>query len=158
MRVWRISDFANLNGDGGRVAAARWNSAGRPLVYLSEHPALALLESLVHIEADPDDLPDTYQLLEVDIPDTTASEERTVRSLEREGEWRTDFAITRRIGDAWLAAGASALLRVPSVILPKSTNVLLNPMHADAKAVRIVEATQPAYDRRLFAPAGAGRR
>lgn len=35
-------------------------------------------------------------------------------------------------GDQWLAGGATALLAVPSVIVPEETNVLLNPRHADA--------------------------
>ena len=69
MRLWRISNHADLSGEGGRVVGGRWHSRGRPVVYLAEHPALALVENIVHLEIDPDDLPDTYQLIEVDLPD-----------------------------------------------------------------------------------------
>jgi RES domain-containing protein len=152
VRLWRISDFPDLSGDGGRRAAARWNSAGHPVVYTSEHPALALLENLAHIEAEPNDLPDTYQLLEIDVADDIAAEVIDARHLSKtNAHWRSDLATTRALGDEWLVGQRTALLRLPSVILPKSTNLLLNPAHADAQRARIVEVTRPAYDPRLFA-------
>ena len=152
MRLWRISDYTDLNGEGGRYAAARWNSRGRPIVYLAEHPALALLENLAHLEAGPDDLPDTYQLLEVEAPDAIAAQEVDDMQLSKiNADWRSDLALTRRLGDDWLAGGKTALLHVPSVILPKAANVLLNPSHTDAASVKVVGVTRPAYDRRLFA-------
>ncbi len=151
MRLWRISDFADLSGEGGRIAGGRWHSRGRPIVYLSEHPALALLENLVHLEIDSDDLPDTYQLIEVAVPDDVEMDELDPGKLTKaNNKWRNDLAFTRAQGDAWLIAGRTALLRLPSVVLPKATNVLLNPAHKDAKRARIVGTTQPPYDRRLF--------
>jgi RES domain-containing protein len=33
------------------------------------------------------------------------------------------------IGDAWLAAGASGLLLVPSAIIPFEQNALINPLY-----------------------------
>jgi RES domain-containing protein len=151
VRLWRISDFADLTGEGGRRAAARWNSAGRPIVYLAEHPALALLENLAHLELGPDEIPDTFQLIEVEAPDDIGVETIDAAELSTtNADWRSDLRFTRARGDDWLKVGRTALLRVPSVILPKATNVLLNPAHADAKRLRVVEVTKPAYDRRLF--------
>lgn len=152
MRLWRISDFASLDGAGGRLVDGRWHSRGRPIVYLSEHPALSLVETMVHLDVDPDDLPDSYQLLEVDLPDAAAADERTEAFLAAGNTgWRADLAFTRSVGDAWLASGNATVLRVPSVVVPKSANLLLNPAHPDSKRARIVEITRPAYDRRLFA-------
>jgi RES domain-containing protein len=129
------------------------------VVYLAEHPALALLENLVHMEGDPDDLPDTYQLLEVNVPDASAREQKTPAALEQaNANWRKDLRFTRMCGDQWLAGMSAALFLVPSVILPKSTNALFNPAHPDAETASIVDITRPAYDRRLFAPSeGTGR-
>ena len=67
MQVWRISAFADLSGRGGLTYAARWNHRGTPIVYASDHVSTALLEMLVH--ADLELLPDTYQLLEIVIPE-----------------------------------------------------------------------------------------
>jgi RES domain-containing protein len=159
VRLWRISNYADLSGEGGRRRSGRWHSSGRPVVYLAEHPALALLEDLVHLEGDVDDLPDTYQLLEIDVPgDIAISTVDAAHLDETDAEWRRDLAATRALGDDWLRAGHTALVRVPSVILPKSTNVLLNPAHADTHRVKVAEVTRPAYDRRLFGPARAAVR
>ena len=65
MRLWRISNHVDLSGEGGRRAAGRWSHQGRRVVYLAEHPALAMLETLVHLEVDVEDLPSTYRLIEV---------------------------------------------------------------------------------------------
>jgi len=64
--------------------------------------------------------------------------------------WRSDGALTRKLGDAWLQARRSALARVPSAILPEIWNVLLNPGHEDARLVRMVKTTRAEYDPRLI--------
>ena len=70
MVLWRISNYADLRGMGGLRAPGRWHYAGQPIVYLAEHPALALLEILVHMEiAGVGQLPDRYQLLRVEVRD-----------------------------------------------------------------------------------------
>jgi RES domain-containing protein len=151
VRLWRISDFADLSGEGGRIAGGRWHTRGRLIIYLSEHPALALLENLVHLEIDADDLPDAFQLIEVDVPDAVEVTDLDAGKLAKaNANWRSDVSSTRGQGDAWLSGGRTALLRVPSVVLPKSQNVLLNPGHRDAKRARIVGTTRPPYDRRFF--------
>ena len=66
MILWRISNHADLNGLGGVHRSGRWHFAGVPVVYLSESPALALLEVMVNFDLAPDELPADYQLLEVD--------------------------------------------------------------------------------------------
>lgn len=151
MRLWRISNHADLKGEGGRIVDGRWHTRGRSVVYLAEHPALALVENLVHLEIDANDLPESYQLIEVEAPEDIAAEAIDAAQLSKANAgWRSDLAFTRKLGDDWLKGGRTALLRVPSVILPKSANALLNPAHADAARVRIVAVTRPPYDRRLF--------
>lgn len=150
MRLWRISDFADLSGQGGLLADGRWHSRAHRIVYLADHPASALLEVLVHLEVDADELPDTFQLLAVDAPDDVPSE-----TLDRAGlpdDWAQDFAATRRLGDGWLAAATSPLLQVPSAIVPATFNWLLNPLHPDAASVTIDAATRVWFDPRLFGP------
>ena len=62
---WRISNYADLQGIGGTKVAGRWHNRGIPIVYFADSQALALLETLVHIE-DMNDVPDSYQLLKVE--------------------------------------------------------------------------------------------
>jgi RES domain-containing protein len=155
MRLWRISNFADLSGEGGRRAEGRWHERGRPVVYLAEHSALALLEVIVHLEIDPDDLPKNYQLLEIEVADAVSVEEFSRSDLDRQAPgWEFDAQISRRLTTPWFVQQRSALLRVPSVVVPRASNFLLNPLHLDAAKVEIITATRAEYDQRLFLAAG----
>lgn len=46
MILWRISNFATLDGAGAKLNPARWNSFGNAVVYAADHAASALLEML----------------------------------------------------------------------------------------------------------------
>jgi RES domain-containing protein len=58
--------------------------------------------------------------------------------------------MTRRIGDEWLASLETPLARVPSAIMPRTWNYLLNPEHPGAKQVQIAEVIKERFDNRLF--------
>ena len=58
-------------------------------------------------------------------------------------------------GDAWLASRRSAMLSVPSVIVPESRNLLLNVAHPDAERARIASIRPFAFDERLWRPGDA---
>jgi RES domain-containing protein len=147
LALWRISNFRSLSGDGGLRYSARWHTAGRPIIYLAASAAGALLEVLVHLELSEDELPSAYTLLRVEAPADIAVEEL---SAGRGDAWKTDLALSRRAGDAWLRAGKTALARVPSAILPDTWNYLLNPLHPETKRVRIAAATKASFDARLL--------
>ena len=148
MRFWRISDFADLSGQGGVLDAGRWHSIGRPVVYLSDHPASALLEIIVHLEVDPEELPDSFQLLTVEAPDDVAFD--VVEAATIPEEWRASPDSTQGIGTRWLDEARTALLRVPSAIVPFAWNWLLNPAHRDMPRLGIANIARVAFDPRLF--------
>ena len=57
---------------------------------------------------------------------------------------------TRAIGDIWLREARSAVLAVPSVIVPGEHNYLLNPSHPGFRKI-VVSAPEPfAFDSRLL--------
>lgn len=56
----------------------------------------------------------------------------------------------RTAGDGWIASGATALLLVPSVIVPDEYNVLINPRHGDAAAITSTIIKRWIYDPRFF--------
>lgn len=142
MRVWRVSRaaFADLSGEGARLYGGRWNSPGRPVVYTAENPALAILEVRVHLDLEPDLIPDDYVLVEIDISDSEIAELDTIPENPR------------AFGDEWLARAEAPILKAPSFIAPRSFNLLINPAHSGASEIRIV-GTQPFdFDRRLWLP------
>lgn len=53
--------------------------------------------------------------------------------------WRASGALpaTRAIGDAWVARGESAVLQVPSRVVPEESNYLIDPRHPDMERVRL---------------------
>ena len=145
--LWRISNHRSLTGEGGLKYAARWHTAGRRIVYLAESPAGALVEALVHLELEEDDLPRSYTLLRVRVPESLTIKQISVPKGE---DWKTRHDLSRRLGDAWLAGMMSALARVPSAILPNTTNYLLNPLHQDARKISILESARAEFDPRLL--------
>ncbi|WP_137938663.1 RES family NAD+ phosphorylase [Chitinivorax sp. B] len=152
LTLWRISNYADLAGKGGLIGPARWHSKGRPIVYLATSPASALLETLVHLEVNSlAALPRNYQLLQVTVPDHVS-----IASLDQDiltDDWREQTLLTRSIGDQWLRQGASALLYVPSAIVPHTQNMLMNPLHPDTNRCVILSAQRYPFDNRLLPPA-----
>ena len=148
MTLWRISNHTDLKGLGGLHAAGRWHSQGREVVYLAESPAGALLEALVHFDLAPEDVPQAFTLLEVAVEAKVRAEALDEAALPE--DWVQDTALTRQLGDEWLIRQRSALLKVPSAVVPKSYNYLFNPKHGDARKARIVSVTQQPYDARLL--------
>lgn len=153
MILWRISNYADLSGAGGLIHHGRWHNRGRPVVYLAESAAGALLEVLVHVEAaHPGELPAHYQLLEIEVPDDGSITDAGLPDGSPLSEgWQTDFVATRRCGDAWLASASSLLLRVPSAVVGRTDNFLLNPLYPDVRSCRIISAARYPFDERLLA-------
>jgi len=147
--LWRISNYADLNGMGGLKASARWHTKGHRIVYLSTTPASALLEILVHLEIEKGHLPRSYKLLEIHVPDDAGIEKVESWATLPKG-WPKKQAATREIGNQWLSRNSSALLQVPSALVPHTSNFLLNPLHKDAARVLIVSVSKQTLDRRLL--------
>lgn len=144
MILWRISRHRDLSGAGGLRAPGRWHDMGQPVVYLAESAASAFLEVCVHTAAN--DVPPDFTLLRIEAMGVRT---QAIRSGDLPGGWQWQSELTRRLGTDWLRKKATALLRVPSAIVPETSNFLLNPMHADAQKVKIAEAFRYPFDVRL---------
>jgi RES domain-containing protein len=143
MIAWRLCrrPHADLSGEGARLFGGRWNSSGRPVVYLAEHPALAALEVRIHLDLPFELLPVDFVLMRVVVPDDP-------------GTVFDAAAATVATGDTWLCEARSATLRVPSVLIPHSWNVLLNPAHPDSAQALVREIEPFGFDPRLWQPLG----
>ena len=147
MILYRVSNHADLTGKGGELGDGRWHTRqlGRRIVYLSDHPALCLLEILVHVELE-DEMPDTYQLLSVDVPN------HLIESLDSDllpADWYINTAATQRIGNSWLTDMKGGLL-VPSVIVPLGKNCLLNPLLPEIANLKPNVLGRFPFDKRLL--------
>jgi len=140
--AWRLcrAPFAALTGDGARRYGGRWNRPGRAVVYAASSAALAVLEVRVHLDLPPDLLPDDYLLLTIDLRDL---------AIEEVAALPVDPAT---FGDAWLREQRSPVLQVPSLIVPESPNLLLNPAHPAAARASVIARRRFVFDQRLWLP------
>ena len=148
--LWRISRHDDLHGVGGELADGRWHTAakGKRIVYLSEHPALALVEVLANLKGNPRLFPDAYRMMKIEVLKPVWSAAKDCGPLPE--DWCSALARTRELGDTWLTARTSALLKVPSAPAPESFNYLLNPLHPDAIGLEVDWTKWVTYDKRLF--------
>jgi RES domain-containing protein len=144
MILWRISRHRDLAGVGGIRAPGRWHYAGQPEVYLAENPAAALLEVCVHTTAN--DVPPDFTLLRIEAPEAKV---QLIKVSELPSGWQSRLEVTRDLGTAWLKNKETALLQVPSAIVPATTNFLLNPAHPDAKRLRVTDVFSYPFGARL---------
>ncbi|HLW32551.1 MAG TPA: RES family NAD+ phosphorylase [Aequorivita sp.] len=151
MRIYRVAKTVyidDLSGEGSRLYGGRWNRIGEPMIYFSNHLSLCLLEILVHVDFG--QLPLDYSYMEVDIPDSSI---KTVQSLEFiKPTWHTEEAGVQlqMIGSTWLKKRESLALEVPSAVLRKEYNVLINPLHKDFKKLKFIEIEKMDFDPRLL--------
>jgi RES domain-containing protein len=146
--LWRVSNYATLDGVGGLYVSGRWHTKGHPVVYCTLNPATALLEILVHMEIDAEDRPERFQMLKIEGPDTLSVEEIKPGALP--SNWVEDIAFTQNLGDGWLSEAGSLLLKVPSVLVPETWNVVVNPRHAEASLLKVTMRYEHPFDARLF--------
>ena len=154
-RIWRISNYADLEGRGGLRAGQRWHTRGRRVVYCAPSPAAAILETLAHFEIDSiADLPSSYQLLSIEFPDSVRRTCVELKGLPRDWLDARQLATTREIGDRWLAEARYPGLEVPSALAPETWNVLLNPLLLEGTGIRIAGIARYPFDPRLFKVVG----
>ncbi|MDW5265143.1 MULTISPECIES: RES family NAD+ phosphorylase [Acidobacteriaceae] len=148
MILWRVSNYQSLDGVGGLYVSGRWHTKGHPVVYCTLNPATALLETLVHIEIDSEDRPERIQVLRIEGPESLSIEKVEADSLSP--NWAEDINATQAIGDRWLSEKRSLLLQVPSVLVPETWNVLVNPQHVEVNLLKIIAMYEHPFDSRLF--------
>ena len=147
MRFYRIADSRHSpeTGEGARLHGGRWNSPGRAVIYACETMTGAMLEKLVHTNGR---MPKHQVGVTYEAPNALKA---IAVEPEAVPDWSTaDMIASRAAGDAWLAAGESAILRVPSVVFSVERNVLLNPGHADFAKIKVVSVEPVRWDDRLF--------
>ncbi len=153
--VWRIAaDTAtypadDLSGNGAKATGGRWNARGQAVVYASTSRALACLETVVHLAAG--GLPFNRYLVEISIPGPVwaAARRETAESLPVGWDAEPASLTSVGVGGAWIAGCESAVLVVPSVVVPEEFNVLINPGHLGAAGVVCRKVRKWVYDGRL---------
>ena len=147
--AWRIVAerwaAAAFDGEGARRYGGRWNSPGRPAIYLAGSRALAALETLVHMSPAVA-AQQQFIRFEVRIP------KALVRAISLEEQECSPHISpdTQNAGDRWLAEGKGLAVAVPSAVIPEEPNYLLNPAHSRFSQIMIGKPEPFAFDPRLI--------
>ncbi|OLO03228.1 RES family NAD+ phosphorylase [Salinicola socius] len=129
-----------FDGEGARLFGGRWNSPGRACVYVAGSESLALLEIMVHLENYR--LLNAYTLVRLTLP---ADSILRVGMDDLPENWRETPAPaeTAELGDGWLTSGQSLALALPSIVVPRELNYMLNPKHPLFEQVVAMAETLP---------------
>jgi RES domain-containing protein len=126
MKVYRISKcqyIDDLSCTGAANYSGRWHSKGIHILYTAASPSLALLESVAHIS---NIIVSFFCMICLDVPEDKIYE---IKVIDLPDNWYTnpfpDFL--KSYGDRFIAENKFFGLKVPSVIMPEESNILLNP-------------------------------
>lgn len=136
-----------FSGEGSRRVGGRWTPAGYPAVYTASSIALTVLETLVHVDSA---IMPKHLVIRVDVP--AAVDITSLTASDLPADWRETPAPAslQQIGRDWLDANETALLQIPSVVVPQESNVIINPLHADFAKLEIGEPDSFSIDTRLL--------
>jgi RES domain-containing protein len=90
-------------------------------------------------------------LVQIDIPDEVwkARTELDLPNAPVGWDALPEGMVSLSFGDSWLASAASAILLVPSIVVPEEQNILINPEHPDATLIKAIKVRKWLYDSRF---------
>jgi RES domain-containing protein len=150
--AWRLVKWKRrrsaFDGEGARIVGGRWNLPGSTVVYASGSLALAALETFVHLGHAAVDL--SFAAIRIEIPANVLIEQVAHKDLPP--RWRSEPPLqnTMQLGTKWVQESRSAVLRVPSVIIPQEHNLVLNPAHKEFGRLTIAPPESFTFDSRLW--------
>lgn len=133
------------SGAGAALHGGRWNPRKVEVIYEAASVSLAALEVLVHFSV----LPRDFVLTEIRIPSDLAIARIDLRDLPTGWDSFSPSDATQDIGREWASAGQTAVLCVPSTIVPAEVIYVLNPKHSDFRALEFAPSEPFRFDSRL---------
>ena len=156
MLVYRIGSrrYPANDGRGAAKYGGRWNHKGIALIYAAESRALCALEILAGVR----ELANDYSSFPIEIPDDIPR--RILSTTELPQGWNSaeHSNSTRELGTKWADAKATVVLVVPSAVLARERNYLLNPQHPDFSRITFHEAEPFRFHERLIRGDRASRK
>ena len=154
MEVYRLIsrryslDSEIISGEGAKLYPGRWNHRGTPVVYTAESRSLAVLEILVHLDVE--EFPDNFVIVPIEIPDDLDITRYEVRNLEKQWNAYPFTGYTQDSGHMWVIKKETAVLSVPSAIVPDERIYILNPLHPDFSKIKVGQWERFVFDERLY--------
>ncbi len=149
MKVYRIAKtlYVNdLSGEGARLHGGRWNRPGVPVLYTSQARSLALLELIVHFAAY-NAIKDSFSFLSLEIPDVE------IISIDNQLLKGNKFDLNNQklweISEYYFFKENVLGIKVPSILIPEESNIILNPFHPNFKQIKKISIDSIDLDERF---------
>lgn len=147
MEIYRITRAVYADRLVASGGVARWNARGRFVIYTAGSRALACLENVVHRSGE--GLQDLFRVMVIHVPDDLPVQTIALADLPEQWADYQNFDLCQQRGEAWLQESRTAVLRVPSVIVPQEWNYLLNPAHPDFARIQFLRTEPFLFDPRI---------
>jgi RES domain-containing protein len=134
LTVYRIcrAKYPKNDGEGAKINGGRWNRIGTAILYCGSTLSLCALEIL----ANSDDLPNNMVSIEINIPGTIVIPAYSALDLPVGWDAAMPSRASKDFGTKWAKSKKSAAISVPSAVVPKERNYLINPLHPDFIKIR----------------------
>ena len=149
MLVYRLgkTEFSrDLSGQGAKLYGGRWNNVGTACLYTSQSRALAILEYSVNV---------SVQFIQKDLSFTVIEiDDKSIFEINK-NELPVNWSViptpssTKIFGSNLMLNSGYPILRVPSVIIDKEYNFLLNPSYIANNVFRILDVEPFQFDFRI---------
>lgn len=147
-RITKSKYARDLSGTGAYLNGGRWNTPGTYMLYTASSVALATLETLAHIKKEI--TPVEFVLVTLYLPDKNVPKIEEHIDLRKGWQDFSSYGVsTREIGSTKIFK-TNLCISVPSAITLKDRNYLINPLHQDARKIKIIEVEDYHFDQRLL--------
>ena len=147
IRCYRLSSarYPSHSGKGAALRGGRWYPKGVEAIYAAATPSLAVVEILVNVTI----LPRDFVLTEIHIPGRVELEFVAAEDLPRGWKSPSPGRATQEFGRRWVHQLRSAVLDVPSAVVPIERNFVINPLHPDFPRIQFLPPVTFRFDPRL---------
>lgn len=151
MLVFRITQTKFASSLFAPGYAGRWNSENQKMIYTAGSASLSCLEVLAHKTGSALNS-GKFSMAVIEVDSSIFIDEIKLADLQKlNTDWFKvlHYPITQKLGDQWLSDMDSAVLKVPSAIVDREYNYLLNPLHTDFDKIKVLDVTPFNFDTRL---------
>ncbi|MBZ9729399.1 RES family NAD+ phosphorylase [Salegentibacter sp. JZCK2] len=150
MEVFRISHINYSKKLSCSGSANRWNFDGEYVIYTGSSRSLSTLELVVHRNSV-QSLPN-YEVMIISIADIEELYEQIpIKKLPKNWRKLEAYYKLQNIGSKWYKEQRSLVLKVPSAVIPKEYNYIINTKHPDFSSnVSLVRNEDYFFDKRLL--------
>jgi RES domain-containing protein len=147
MFVYRITLAKYANSLQASGSPARWNPKDVKMIYTASSRALACLENVVHRSGI--GFKEAFRTMVIEIPDGLPITIINKSSLLAGWHEFINYPYTQNLGNIWVENMETAVLQVPSAIIPEEHNYLFNPLHPDFTKMQLVSIEPFSFDPRI---------